>query len=216
MKIVFKALSCIVFVSLLSCKSNTVGPKLNNVTTKTQITTREQDSLAFLLCQIYGSDQGIRDSNLKLKDFKFIQEIDTLNFNKIVSFVKQHGFPTKKLLGESNYKNECVEACFTAVLLHNPHRLVNENEYFNLFLNEVKKNNIKPEYLASILDKYYWIKSKNKKMGRVLYGSGFGKPCIQTKESTNKARLEIGLKPLKDEEFVNCEGEELDTLKIRR
>jgi hypothetical protein len=66
------------------------------------------------------------------------------------------------------------------------------------------------------MDKYYWTISKNKNTPRVFYGSQFGKPCIQTKETTNKARVEIGLKPLNDDEFVDCEGEELDMPKERR
>ena len=87
-----------------------------------------QDSLAFELCKIYGFDQGIRDRSLAVAFTKHSQEIDTLNFKKIVAFVKEHGYPTEKLLGERNMKHECVELSFVAVLLHNPHRLVNEKD----------------------------------------------------------------------------------------
>lgn len=136
--------------------------------------------------------------------------IDTLNFNTVVAFVIKNGFPTQQLIGVHNIKKECVELAVPAVLLHNANRLVNEQYYFNLCYNEVKKINIDAEYFAGILDKYYWVNSKNKKNRRMFYGSQFGKPCIQTKDATNKARIEIGLKPLEDDGFLDCEGEELD------
>lgn len=178
-----------------------------------------QDSLAFELCQIYGLDQGIRNEFLWRKHVNFgnvHNAIDTLNFNRVIKFIKKNGFPTKILLGENNLKNECVDGAVIAVLLHNPHRIVNETVFFDLFNNEIKKGNLKSERLADILDKYYWIKSKNKKERRVFYGSQFGKPCIQTKEATNLARIEIGLRVLKDEEFVDCGTEILDMPKIRK
>lgn len=175
-----------------------------------------QDSLAFELCKIYGSDQGIRDFSLNFNRTEIMPKMDTLSFNKIVSFLIINGYPNKALLGERNMKHECVEAAFVAVLLHNPHRLVNEQKYFDLFLNEVKKGNLDPGFYATILDKYYWAKSKNKEDRRVFYGSQFGKPCIQTKEATNKAREEIGLKPLEASGFVDCGNEQLDMPKERK
>jgi hypothetical protein len=56
-------------------------------------------------------------------------------------------------LGEKNYSFESVQSAAGVVLLHNPHRLVNEQKYFELFLNEVKRGNLKPESLALVLDK---------------------------------------------------------------
>lgn len=201
----------ILFISvLLSCSNSKITN--NNNSKRIQF---KQDSLAFEVCQMYGLDQGIRLSEGFKDKSKFIQNIDTLNFKKVVAFVKANGFPNKALLGEKNFNYECVQGSFGAILLHNPHRLVNEQIYFDLFLNEVKKGNLKPDFFAAILDKYYWTISKNKKTRRVFYGSGFGKPCIQTKEATNQARKEIGLKALKDDEFVDCAGEELIMPKVR-
>lgn len=57
-------------------------------------------------------------------------------------------------------------------------------------------------FLATVLDKYYWSKSRGQK---VMYGSQFGVPCIETKEETNQLRKEIGLDPLNDNEFKVCE-----------
>lgn len=88
--------------------------------------------------------------------------------------------------------------------MHNPHRLVNEQQYYDLFFNEVKKGNLDAEFFASILDKYYWINSKNKITRRIFYGSQFGKPCVQTKEASNKARIEIGVEALEEGGFVDC------------
>lgn len=173
-----------------------------------------KDSLAFELCQIYGFDQGIRDFSLDFNRREIMPKIDTLNFNRVVSFVEQNGFPTRKLLG-NRMDIECVGGAVIAVLLHNPHRLVNEQRYFDLFLNEVKNGNLPADFFATILDKYYWAHSKNKETRRVFYSSQFGKPCIQTKEATNLARLEIGLDALKDEDFVDCENEELNMPKQR-
>jgi hypothetical protein len=208
MKYILKLTGLFILFLFTNCKSNLV----NNKITRNE---KSKDSLAFLLCQIYGSDQSVRDSNLKVKNYKMIQEIDSINFIKIAAFVKKNGYPTKNILGTENINQECVEGAACSVLLHNPQRLVNEIEYYQLFLGEVKKGNLKPESLALILDKYYWTRSKNKKKRRVFYGSDFGKPCIQTKEATNRARIEIGLQILNDNEFVDCTGEDLDMPKNR-
>lgn len=202
---------CITVLTLLSCNTKKV---ISNK--QIEEVAKKQDSLAFELCQIYGLDQGVRLSEGFPNKMILIQNIDTLCFKRIINFIKINGYPTKKLLGERNYKQECVPASAFSVLLHNPHRLINEDGNFQILLNEVKKGNIGAEYFATILDKYYWTKSKNKENRRVFYGSQFGKPCIQTKDETNKARVKIGLKPLKDDEFVNCEGEELDMPVIKK
>ncbi|MGL2999624.1 hypothetical protein [Flavobacterium sp. RSSB_23] len=201
----------ILFISILLSCSNS---KFTNLNTSKSIQSK-QDSLAFEVCQMYGLDQGIRLPEGFKDKSKLVQNIDSFSFKKVVAFVKINGFPTKALLGEKNFNYECVQGAFGAILLHNPHRIVNEQIHFDLFLNEVKKGNMKPNFLAAVIDKYYWTISKNKKTRRVFYGSEFGKPCIQTKEATNKARKEIGLKALKDDEFVDCAGEELNMPKAK-
>jgi hypothetical protein len=170
----------------------------------TKVTTKEylQDSLAFEICQMYGLDQGVRLSPGFKGKWDFIDPIDSLNFTKVINFVKKNGYPTAKLLGRNNYKHECVSTSFHAILLHNPVQLVKNKEYFNLFLEEVNKGNLSRELFATMLDKYYWLKKGNN--GHVLYGSQFGKPCIQSKEETNKARQEIGLNALSESEFIDC------------
>ena len=205
MKQTVLALSLLFFVcSCVTIKTDaTVSDVMNN--NELNVSTTLQDSLALELCQIYGSDQGLREpyaTGGKL-NWGYIQQIDTINFKKIVAFVKDNGFPTRELLGEKNYKHECVQAAATAVLLHTPHIIVKNKEYFELFLNEVKKGNLKAETYATILDKYYWTKRGNNH--RVLYGSQFGMPCKNMREESNKARAEIGLPPLDDSLFVDCD-----------
>ena len=161
-----------------------------------------QDSLAFELCAMYGLDQGIRDMELFSLLGRTSRNVDTLSFNRLVKFVKENGYPNKELVGEKNWEHECVAMAAMAIMLHNPYRLVNEKEYFDLFLSEVEKGNMDREFLATVLDKHYWSNSRGEK---VLYGSAFGTPCINTKEETNAAREKIGLLALEDSEFEDCE-----------
>lgn len=161
-----------------------------------------QNTLAFELCAMYGLDQGIRDMEVFSLLGHTSRNIDTLSFKRLVGFVKEHGYPNKVLLGEENWEHKCVAMAAMAIMLHNPYRLVNEKEYFDLFLNEVEKGNMDREFLATVLDKHYWSKSRGE---RVLYGSAFGTPCKSTKDETNAAREKIGLLPLKDSEFEDCD-----------
>lgn len=203
-KLPLLAASMLIFL-VYSC----ITIKAENITTDGKsiktVNTKLQDSLAFELCKLYGSDQGLRDPYIYggKVGWAYVQKIDSINFKKLVAFVKDNGFPTKKLLGEKNYSHECVEAAAIAILLHTPHILVKDKEYFNVFLNEVKKGNLKAEMYATILDKYYWVKKGNNH--RVLYGSQFGMPCKAMREESNKARAEIGLAPLADSLFVDCD-----------
>ncbi|MCH8535741.1 MAG: hypothetical protein LAT51_11775 [Flavobacteriaceae bacterium] len=160
-----------------------------------------QDSLAFELCTMYGLDQGIRDTKNYDKSV-IMPKVDSLNFKRLVSFVKDNGFPNQQLLGTRFAGHECVEFAAMAIMLHNPHRLVNEKEYFNLFLEEVEKGNLPRSHFVDVLDKYYFMKSG---WQHAMYGSQFGQPCITTKKQTNKLREEVGLEPLKDEEFKDCD-----------
>jgi hypothetical protein len=215
-KITFLLATLLLLVGVASCKSVAISQQKN--TEIDGAAQRKQDSLAFELCQIYGLDQGIRNDFLKQEHIDFgnvYQAIDTLNFDRIITFIERNGYPNKQLLGEKNYSFESVQSVAGVVLLHNPHRLVNEQKYYDLFLNEVKRGNLKPESLALVLDKYYWGKSKNKTTRRVFYGSQFGKPCVQTKEATNKARIEIGLEALEEGGFVDCGDGILDMPKER-
>lgn len=195
-----RILSTLLF-SLLLLACNEKG-QINPSDQSENLTIVTQDSLAFKLCEMFGLDQGIRDTDLDYNKRVVMPKIDTISFNKLVNIIKIHGYPTKHLLGEKNWAHQCVGASATAIMLHNPHRLVNEVEYFNLFLEEVNNGNMDRAFLATVLDKYYWSRSRGQK---VMYGSPFGVPCIETKEETNQLRKEIGLDPLNDNEFKVCE-----------
>ena len=170
----------------------------------------KQDSLAFELCMIYGSDQGIRDMKLITRAetgaVKFSPFLDSINFYKIIVFVKENGVPNKELLGEENYSNECVAGAFGAVLLHTSHMLINNKKYLNLFLEEVNKGNMKRETLALVLDKYYLIRRDEFGNRKLLYGSQFGKPCRKYRKKSDSVRVIIGLKPLPDSLFIDCKS----------
>jgi hypothetical protein len=199
-----KVLKLLLFIytinMIISC-----GNSINIISKQNEI--HLKDSLAFELCKMYGLDQGVRESSGFKGKWNFIFSVDSLNFDRAMKFIKENGYPNEKLVGEKNYKNECVSNSIFAILLHNPHRVVNEKENYQMLLNEVKSNRLSPSDFANIIDKYYWLKKGNNK--RVLVGSDFGKPCIETKERTNKIREELGLKLLSDSEFINCEDKSL-------
>lgn len=159
------------------------------------------DSLALELCQIYGLDQGVRNSPGFENKMMLVRSIDTFNFKRIVHFIKDNGMPSEKLLGKRNYSQECVEGAFYAVMLHNPHLIANDEEYFDFFVDLVKKGELESQTLALILDKYYIMKNGRRS---VLYGSQFGMPCLTSKDESNIARQKIGLPPLKESDFVDC------------
>ena len=159
-----------------------------------------KNSLAFELCEIYGIDQGIRQEGIVI-DKKSNIKIDSLNFQRVINFINKNGYPNKDNIG--TYINEkCVQAAAIVVLLHNPQQIVNNKEYRDILIKEVKKGNMKEETLLLIMDKYYWHISKGKK---VYMGSKFGKPCIKDRTKSDSLRKAISLPPLKTEDFKNCE-----------
>lgn len=200
MKNLFITLTVISF--FISCNENQNLQEQNPRSSILEAQKKLQDSLAFELCAIYGLDQGIRNDSLNINKRAVMPKVDTLNFNRFVDFVKKHGYPNRNLLGEENFKHECVNSADLAVMLHNPHRLVNEKEYFDLFYEEVEKGNMPRSFFVDVLDKYYFVKSGWK---HAMYGSQFGIPCLKTKEQTNQLRKEVGLEPLQDEDFKICE-----------
>src|SRR5690606_5897728 len=101
-------------------------------------------------------------------------------------------------------KIESVNLAAVSVLLHNPHRLVNEKEYLDLFLIEVEKGNMSREFLATVLDKYYWVRRDDFGNQKLLYGTQFGKPCKKYRKQSDSVRAIIGLAPLPDSLFIDC------------
>ena len=168
-----------------------------------------QEKLAFELAQIYAIDQKIRDSYL-LKTYpdessKIIPVIDSINFDRFITYVKEYGFPTKSSLGKY-FHNECVRAVGFVMLLHNPRRLVEDRELYQLFKNEVHNGRLSADNFALSLDKYYVMYK-----GKSLYNSQFKTQSnlaikgvsIADKQLSDSLRIDIGLSPLSEDEFIN-------------
>ncbi|WP_442504743.1 hypothetical protein ACTML9_08000 [Porphyromonas levii] len=153
------------------------------------------EELAFLLCQLYGEDQIIREANGTKEGVIVMKEIDSINFLKAIKLIESYGFPNRKLLGHYYEDYECVSLSIPAIMLHNPSKVV-EKETYNLLLSEVRKGNLSPELFALFLDKYYVYYH-----GYSLYNTQFKRATIKNKERVNKARLEIGLEILPDSAF---------------
>lgn len=114
--------------------------------------------------------------------------------------MQTYGMPNETLLGTANYQVECVKLAAFAILLHNPDRLVQDETYYTLFLNEVQAGRMKPEVFALLIDKYYWSRGEN-----LVYGGPFGFPCLSEKKAVNQRRKAIGLGELADSTFKICE-----------
>lgn len=181
----------IIITSFLACKATKKDNKLYEDIQKKN---------AFELCEIYGIDQGIRQEGIVI-DKKSNIKIDSLNFQRVINFINKNGYPNKDNIG-TYINEECVQAAAIVVLLHNPQHIVNNKEYRDILIKEVKKGNMKEETLLLIMDKYYWHISKGKK---VYMGSKFGKPCIDDKVISDSLRKEIGLHPIKKEFFKECD-----------
>lgn len=183
--------------------SNELTKQTTEAIQETDEWVERQNELVNQLCKLYGFDQGIRDRGIwGVLEKKAILKIDSLNFEKFIQIVKEYGFPNEKILGDRYEAYECVELSAVAIMLHNPSKIINNQELFDLFLGEIDKGNLDRDDFAMFLDKHYWHQSRGKK---VMYGSQFGIPCLDTKEETNRLRNEIGLEGLKDEEFKVCD-----------
>ncbi len=166
-----------------------------------------QENLAFELAQIYALDQGMRNQhiimNYREEWEKVTPAIDSLNFVRFVEIVKQYGYPNRKLLGKYGSKKS-VSTAGIVILLHNPKLLV-EPEMYQLFRNEVQEGRLSASLFAEALDKYYVFFE-----GKSLYNSQFTNypklrvngVCITDKELSDSLRLDIGLPPLAEDEFI--------------
>ena len=164
-----------------------------------------QDSLAIALVGLRYADQIFRKPEVwKCECAKNLSPtIDSLHFEQFMALVKKYGFPSSKRMGKYAKHSDVMEGVMV-MLLHNPHRILRSPQHLELLISEVKAGRMHPDALMLTLDKWYWYKSGGK---RVLYGSQFGKPCIETKDSTNRARLRLGIpeiRELPDSSFKCC------------
>ena len=160
------------------------------------------DSLAFVLSQLYGLDQGVRMLGLRGEEFAAIRRADSLTFGQFLAFVSEYGFPTAELVGEDNFSRECVCMLGYVVMLHNPHRLL-EPETFRLLCGEVRAGRLNPEVFGWALDRYFVTYE-----GYSLFNSPYravralqGVPRSRRAES-DSLHAAIGLPLLPDSVFV--------------
>lgn len=163
-----------------------------------------QDSLAFELCQLYAIDQTIRNPDyIKVLGMERMVKVDSLNFEKFISFVRQNGFPNEKMVGSNNWERECVCALGFIYLVHNPKKVA--VEYYDLFKAELDSGNLNPELLAYALDRYY-VSYEGRSYFNTPYKAwtNANGVCIGDKVKSDSLRSSIRLKPLAEFEFIDC------------
>lgn len=172
-----------------------------------ELSTPEQDALAFELCQLYAIDQTIRTKEYSEVLRERIIEFDILNFDKFLSFVKKNGFPNRKQVGEKNWMQDCVRNVGFVYLSHNPDKVMKN---YDLFKAEVDKGNLSPIIFSYALDRYYVMTE-----GRSYFDTPYkgwttaNGVCLHDKEKSDKLRSSIGLEPLPESAFIDCSGMEL-------
>jgi hypothetical protein len=167
-----------------------------------------QRSLAFELLQIFALDQGVRHSHVRThypeESTKIMLAIDSINFTRFIDIVKKYGFPSRSLLGNHG-ADKNVRMTGVVILLHNPRRLVEEREIYHLLRNEVIEGRLNVDLLVEALDKYYVIYHK-----KSIYNSQFKSwptlpvkgVSIVDKHLSDSLRMDIGLPPLTEDEFI--------------
>ena len=170
------------------------------------ITPENTDSIAVVLAEIYGLDQGIRSSSLyslrKRKDVReYVVNIDSINFHRAYQLICQYGWVSSKRLGAKYRRLECIDAALPAIFLHN-FRYLSDVSVRNTLSREVKKKNLSPKTYMLILDKYYVVCEK-----RTLLNSEFKQwldfPYVKIKDKSESDSImeSIGQPLLPDSVF---------------
>ena len=113
------------------------------------ITPENTDSIAVVLAEIYGLDQGIRSSSLyslrKREDVReYVVKIDSINFHRAYQLICKYGWVSSKRLGAKYRRLECIDAALPAIFLHN-FRYLSDVSVRNTLSREVKKKNLSPK-----------------------------------------------------------------------
>jgi len=173
----------IAILVLTFCSLTSHGQSINNST---------KDSLRIVICKMLSED---KDQRTGIEDKRNQKQIDSIHFYQLTAITKRFGYPDRKRIGDNN----CSVNPFI-ILLHNPDRLI-EKENYELFINEFRKGNISGWELGQALDRYYVHYYKKSLYG--LYGRD-NKPCLDDIDTVNKNRRELGLKELKEDGFKTC------------
>jgi sulfur transfer protein SufE len=148
---------------------------------------------------------------------KLQQVIDFDNYKKVISIIKEYGYPSKKRLGVKNDK-------MAAFIIHPP-KEINPYTYLKemgeLLLSEVKANRMDAEAYANFYDNH---KDKTLREPQ-LYGTNktinistmsIGLPEIENIEKTNKARAKIGLPSLKKGEYKITQNRVINLTEVQK
>lgn len=197
----FKLLISLLFLTVSI--SSSADDKNNHDNTATEVITHN-DSLALKVIEIFALDQGIRDSaiNISSRKCKTVSQVDSICFNKAITFIEKYGWPTKKMLGK--YKNyEPARMGFIPIMLHHPDKM-NDPKVHGILVNEVRKGHLSPELCAMFFDKY-WVCYEHKSM----YNSSFkawtkcNGVLREDRKKSDELMKELGLDVLPESDFVD-------------
>ena len=131
-----------------------------------------------------------------------VAAVDSLCFVKSIDYIKNNGWPTKRMLGKYG-EFEAVKGALFAVMLHAPERM-NEPEVHDMLVNEVKEGRLRAQVCALFFDKY-WTVCKRKSMYNTAFKAWTksGGVLLSDKQVSDSLMREIGLDVLPDSVFVN-------------
>ena len=120
--------------------------------------------------------------------WQIVKKIDSVNLNKLYSYIKANGAPTLKKVGYGNV------SVFTQ---HLPDLETIETKWFPLMYEEVKKGNFAPYNLGTMVDYKCLSKYKNQRYG-TMNSRGGGLANFTPQSNTDSLRVSIGLPTLAD------------------
>ena len=188
----------IFLVSQIFTHSMTVGKQTDKVFIP--------DSIFFVLTEIYGLDQGIRNMSLaqsrKDKNVReYIRKVDSVNFVRACGIVAKYGWIDEKCVRGKYADVESVKSSLYAIFLHNPQEFRNDS-IRRLLITEVKKGNLSPQAYLLFLDKYFVVCEK-----KTVLNSSFkvwlDKPFVkkEDKQLSDSIMKDVGLSTLPDSIF---------------
>lgn len=162
-------------------------------------------NLSVTLREMYQSDQGVRFRQTEVTKEKGgasteakelmaeMANIDKENIQKLVLIIEEHGWPTKKMVGEEG----CLGAFF--VLQHAP--LMYQEKYYTMVMESTERGDIPLNYAALFIDRVLVRKGKAQLYGTQLTldkasGKWIPNP-IEDIENVNTRRAKADMPPLK-------------------
>lgn len=148
----------IVFIFILSCHtSQSLDIKKEIINLKTQ-----KDKERYITT-LFDIDQNVRNSideyeikkrnNFDVTSEEYLNyikkqiETDSINFEKLVTFINYHGYPSFK------NKNWKADAAITAIMMHQDYR--NQIQFYPHLYTAYKEGKLSPKDFSSILNRMY-------------------------------------------------------------